>query len=73
MYKCGGVYLDIKSTNDLPLDDVLLPDEQYILAHWDNLEGGMYVDHGRHSGLESVSPKESISSGLLYLLQGIPF
>ncbi|RKW46122.1 MAG: glycosyltransferase, partial [Porphyromonas sp.] len=57
MYKCGGVYLDIKSTNDLPLDDVLLPDEQYILAHWDNLEGGMYVDHGRHPGLEKVSPQ----------------
>ena len=32
LYKMGGVYLDIKSTLERPLDDVLLPDEQYIVS-----------------------------------------
>lgn len=73
MYKCGGVYLDIKSTNDLPLDDVLLPDEQYILAHWDNLEGGMYVDHGRHPGLEKVSPQGEYQQWFIVAAPGHPF
>ena len=73
MYKCGGVYLDIKSTNDLPLDDVLLPDEQYILAHWDNLEGGMYVDHGRHPGLEKVSPQGEYQQWFIVAVSGHPF
>ena len=73
MYKCGGVYLDIKSTNDLPLDDVLLPDEQYILAHWDNLEGGMYVDHGRHPGLEKVSPQGEYQQWFIIAAPGHPF
>lgn len=73
MYKCGGVYLDIKSTNDLPLDDVLLPDEQYILAHWDNLGGGMYVDHGRHPGLEKVSPQGEYQQWFIVAVSGHPF
>lgn len=53
-YKMGGVYLDIKSTLERPLDDVLYPDDQYILAHWDNLDGGKYVDYGRHPFLREV-------------------
>lgn len=73
MYKCGGVYLDIKSTSDLPLDDVLLPDEQYILAHWDNLEGGMYEDHGRHPGLEKVSPQGEYQQWFIVAVSGHPF
>lgn len=73
MYKCGGVYLDIKSSCDLPLDDVLLPDEQYILAHWDNLEGGMYEDHGRHPGLEEVSPQGEYQQWFIVAASGHPF
>lgn len=36
LYKVGGVYLDIKSTATLPLTQVLLPDDQFILSHWDD-------------------------------------
>jgi len=35
MYKVGGVYLDIKSGMDRPLDDIILPNDEYILTHWD--------------------------------------
>ncbi|BCX48111.1 initiation-specific alpha-1,6-mannosyl transferase [Haloferula helveola] len=34
MYAEGGVYLDIKSTAKEPLDQVLRPDESYVLSHW---------------------------------------
>jgi mannosyltransferase OCH1-like enzyme len=36
MYKMGGVYLDIKSLATRPLDDVLRPDDQFILSGWNN-------------------------------------
>lgn len=34
MYLYGGVYLDIKSTVNRPLDMVLMPDDEYILSYW---------------------------------------
>lgn len=34
IYALGGVYFDIKSGSDLPLDDVIRPEDQYLLAHW---------------------------------------
>lgn len=35
MYREGGVYLDIKSGSHFPLNRIILPDDEYILAHWD--------------------------------------
>ena len=34
MYKKGGVYLDIKSTTRVKLDDTILLNDKYILSHW---------------------------------------
>lgn len=34
MYKVGGVYLDIKSTTTIPLEETLLITDEYILTHW---------------------------------------
>jgi FkbM family methyltransferase len=34
MYKVGGVYLDIKSYTIRPLDEILLPSDEYLLSHW---------------------------------------
>ena len=34
MYREGGVYLDIKSAATIPLSRMILPDDEYILAHW---------------------------------------
>lgn len=34
MYKTGGVYLDIKSVPTRALNDVLRPDDTYILSQW---------------------------------------
>jgi len=34
IYKKGGVYLDIKSSADKPLDDIIKHDDEYILSYW---------------------------------------
>jgi mannosyltransferase OCH1-like enzyme len=34
MYKIGGVYLDIKSTTTVPLEETLRHTDEYILSHW---------------------------------------
>lgn len=35
MYKIGGVYLDIKSSVSKPLNELILPTDEYILTHWE--------------------------------------
>jgi mannosyltransferase OCH1-like enzyme len=50
MYKEGGVYLDIKSSMSKPLNEIVKPDDQYVLSYWKNDVGdemeniGKYVD-----------------------------
>jgi hypothetical protein len=51
MYQCGGVYLDIKSTIYKPLDEVLRPDDQYILSQWRNKLGETYQGWGLYPDL----------------------
>jgi predicted O-linked N-acetylglucosamine transferase (SPINDLY family) len=46
LYKLGGVYLDIKSTTTKPLDDVLRPNDAFILSHWQNKKGQRYERWG---------------------------
>lgn len=35
MYDQGGVYLDLKSAMKNPLDDIIHPNDEFILSHWD--------------------------------------
>lgn len=51
IYAEGGVYLDLKSTAIQPLDSVLLPDDTYILAQWDNTK---YAGWGAHPELAHI-------------------
>lgn len=39
IYNEGGVYMDIKSATKYPLDDILYPDDEFILSNWDELFG----------------------------------
>lgn len=48
LYQCGGVYLDVKSSATLCLDDVLQGTDQYLLSHWDNAPGRPYEGWGIH-------------------------
>jgi mannosyltransferase OCH1-like enzyme len=57
IYEYGGVYLDIKSTIVNPLDDVLRPDDDYLLSKWRNGPGEDYEGWGTYypkiDGIES--------------------
>lgn len=46
MYREGGVYLDIKSGLERPLDEVLLPDDQFLISQWRNGLGQPYATFG---------------------------
>lgn len=47
MYRIGGVYLDIKSGANRPLNQIVAH-HQYLLSHWDNDEGGTHPNWGKH-------------------------
>ncbi len=54
MYKCGGVYLDIKSTCTCPLEQVVQPDDRYILSHWRNKPGEQHEGFGTSKEVVNV-------------------
>jgi inositol phosphorylceramide mannosyltransferase catalytic subunit len=47
LYKTGGIYLDIKSTALRKLDEVIFPDDRYVLSHWNEQK---YPRWGREIG-----------------------
>jgi mannosyltransferase OCH1-like enzyme len=46
LYRLGGVYLDIKSSCTRPFDEILKPDEAYLLSHWRDHRWGRYPELG---------------------------
>ena len=57
MYKQGGVYLDIKSTTEKPLDEVLRADDVFLLSRWP-VGGSQYRGWGKHWKLKRVGGRE---------------
>ncbi|RYY07507.1 MAG: glycosyltransferase [Sphingobacteriaceae bacterium] len=58
MYKCGGVYLDIKSTCIYPLNDILKADDKYILSQWRNKSGEPHPGYGMSKEVADVEGGE---------------
>ncbi|MDI7274126.1 glycosyltransferase family 32 protein, partial [Cronobacter dublinensis] len=54
IYQEGGVYLDVKSFCSRPLDDVIPPDCELMLCHWDNGPGGQDHKKGLHKELAAL-------------------
>lgn len=54
IYKVGGVYLDIKSSINRPLDEVLKADDRYLLAHWSNKAGEEFEGFGMYPELSAL-------------------
>lgn len=46
LYKQGGVYLDIKSTCTQPLDQLVRPEDQFLLSQWRNRPGEAHAGFG---------------------------
>lgn len=54
IHHSGGVYLDIKSTIERPLDEVVRDDDSYLLAQWRNGPGEHNEGWGLHRDLAHV-------------------
>ena len=54
----GGVYFDIKSVFNRPLDEVVRPDDSYLLAQWRNGPGEPNEGFGIHSDLKHIAGGE---------------
>jgi hypothetical protein len=57
MYKYGGVYMDIKSTCTQPLDQVLKPNDRFVLSQWRNKPGEVHAGWGT-KGLDHIAGGE---------------
>jgi inositol phosphorylceramide mannosyltransferase catalytic subunit len=58
LYKKGGVYLDIKSSLQQPLDSVLKDDDAYVLSKWDNGADKVFAGWGIHKELAALGGAE---------------
>lgn len=54
VHRLGGLYLDLKSTADRPLDEVIRPDDRYLLSQWRNRRGEEHFTWGLDRELADV-------------------
>jgi len=55
VYRCGGAYLDIKSSTSIALDTVLVSDDRYLLSYWENRPGQEFEGFGMHPELDAAT------------------
>lgn len=72
IYRCGGVYMDIKATTTTPLDEVLDPEDKYILYHWNNDPGAQYEYFGYFADLSEGFPFGEYPQGFIISTAGHP-
>ncbi len=53
IYNEGGLYLDIKSSLDKPLSEIIRPPDKYFLSHWQNEIGQVHEKKGFHNGVSN--------------------
>lgn len=54
IYKVGGVWLDIKSSTNEPLNNVLQSDDTFILSQWQNKISEPFQNWGLHPALAHI-------------------
>lgn len=54
IYEEGGVYLDIKSTAEQPLSEVIPADTRFVISQWRNRLGEAFVASGHYPELDAV-------------------
>lgn len=72
IYKEGGIYLDLKSRFEKPLNKVLLPEDEYILSHWDNEQGELHEGWGHFKDIKHIKRGEYVM-GFIIASPGHPF
>lgn len=58
IYKCGGVYLDIKGSLKKPLSEVLKENDRYLLSGWRDKEKYQFDGWGVHSDVIKFTYEE---------------
>jgi len=58
LYRHGGVYLDVKSRFARPIDQVIRPDDRFLLSQWRNEPGEPHEGWGLHPELADVPSGE---------------
>ena len=72
IFAYGGVYFDIKSCFDRPLDEVIREDDSYLLAQWQNGPSEQNEGWGLHNDLTHIPGGEYISYFII-AISGHPF
>lgn len=72
MYREGGVYLDIKSTVNVPLQKALRPSDTFLLSQWKNGKGQRWENWGLHPEL-SQTPGGEFQQWFIVAEPGHPF
>ncbi|MCZ8133125.1 MAG: glycosyltransferase [Steroidobacteraceae bacterium] len=75
VYKVGGVYLDIKSGLERPLDDVIREDDKYLLSHWPQDPSEPQSGWGRFKGFPDLAhmPRGEFQQWHVAAAAGHPF
>ena len=68
LYARGGVYLDLKSSIQESLSDMILDDDCFLVFHWDNIPGGQ-----RHCLINESLPQGEMLQGFIVSAAGHPF
>ena len=58
MFRCGGVYLDVKAQVRRPLREILQDDDSFVSAHWRNGPDQVHQGFGKHPALHWYPPGE---------------
>ena len=58
LYKLGGVYLDVKSSPERPLDEILRSDDRYLLSGWKNKDNEPFKGWGIYPELNRIEGGE---------------
>jgi len=72
LYRLGGVYLDVKSAASRSFDDVLRPDDSFLLSQWPRGDGSMFVGWGDHAELKHI-PGGEFQQWFIAAVPGHPF
>jgi len=75
VYKVGGVYLDIKSGLERPLDDVIREEDKYLLSHWPQDPSEPQSGWGRFQGFPDLAhmPRGGFQQWHVAAAAGHPF
>ena len=72
MYRLGGVYLDNKSGVSRPLDDIVRPDDEFIVSQWYLEPDQARTGYGFHPELSRV-PSGEFQNWVIITRPGHPF